>query len=220
MEQVGYIAQCMRNGSFTCHTARCAVVARGAGVRERSLEEVRERLGRGVDAYKLCRSCAKLEREQEVRDLEERTRPQEAQNEVRAPEITVTVGLTTVEAALVAQYLRAAADSAPLGHAARLRNVAENLLGGVETAEATRKARELEAAKEREELAVLQVEATQVGHSAGYNHANYTEAYGGALKVAETVEVPERYVPVATFYVAAYLEGQEEYENEQYEDEN
>jgi hypothetical protein len=220
MEQVGYIAQCMRNGSFTCHTARCAVVARGAGVRERSLEEVRERLGRGVDAYKLCRSCAKLEREQEVRDLEERTRPQEEQDEVRAPEITITMGFSTVAASLAAQYLLAAADKAPLGHAAILNNIAYALNTGVGTAEATRKAREVEAAKEREALVRLSDDAREDGHSTGYSHANYVTAYGGVLKTEETIEVPECYAPVATHYTAAYLEGQDEYGDEQYEDEN
>lgn len=67
-------------------------------------------------------------------------------------------------------------------------------------------------AKQAAELAQA---ATEAGESAGYDHANYVSAYGGALKTEKSVIVPGRFVTVYTHYITGYLAGQEAYADEQ-----
>lgn len=62
----------------------------------------------------------------------------------------------------------------------------------------------------------LEQEATEIGLSRGWSHANYVEAYGGDKD--EEPEVPARFASVPTYYTAAYAEGVERFENGQYQD--
>jgi hypothetical protein len=136
------------------------------------------------------------------------------------PSTLVTVELTQVEAALVAEYLRAA--NGPIGHTARLAVIAKTLEFHREAAAEKDHAVHAAEVAERDRLYALGNEATEAGKSAGYNHASYVDAYGGevASETAAYRRLPERYTEVDTRYVAGFLEGAQDYEDEQYADEN
>lgn len=57
----------------------------------------------------------------------------------------------------------------------------------------------------------LEQEATEIGRSHGFDHANYVNAYGGNLHA--TPDVPRRFTTVRNFYLSAYEEGIDNYEN-------
>lgn len=62
MDHTAYISAKMRDGVFKVHTRRCAVIKRGADVRELTLAEAWERITReGTEAFKHCSYCAKIE---------------------------------------------------------------------------------------------------------------------------------------------------------------
>lgn len=58
----------------------------------------------------------------------------------------------------------------------------------------------------------LEQEATEAGRSHGWDHANYTNAYGGNLHA--TPDIPNRFISVRTYYLAGYQEGIERYEDD------
>ena len=65
----------------------------------------------------------------------------------------------------------------------------------------------------------LEKEATDAGRERGYDHANYVTAYGGNLEPEESeIEIPLQFLQVPTYYTASYLEGVQEYVNEQMDD--
>jgi hypothetical protein len=62
----------------------------------------------------------------------------------------------------------------------------------------------------------LENEATMIGKSRGWDHANYTAAYGGDPHAAP--EVPARYAPVRTYFTAAYAEGVQQFLDDDHDD--
>jgi hypothetical protein len=62
--------------------------------------------------------------------------------------------------------------------------------------------------------------AHEAGKSAGWSHANFADAYGGAIVPEEKdVPVPDEWVGVPTFYVAGFLEGAQSFVDGQSEGE-
>ena len=59
---------------------------------------------------------------------------------------------------------------------------------------------------------LIEHEATEVGRSHGFNHANYVDAYGGDMD--EAPDVPARFASVSSYYEAAYAEGVQEYRDQ------
>lgn len=63
--------------------------------------------------------------------------------------------------------------------------------------------------------AAREAETREVARSHGYDHANHVTAYGGDMDA--TPDVPERYAHLATYYLAAYADGVQDYQDEQAE---
>lgn len=59
-------------------------------------------------------------------------------------------------------------------------------------------------------------EATEIGLSRGWSHANYVDAYGGDPN--EAPEVPGRFASVESYFISAYEEGVQNFQNDLNED--
>lgn len=63
----------------------------------------------------------------------------------------------------------------------------------------------------------MERQAIEAGEIAGWNHANYVNAYGGDL--GEPISVPLTYIDYPTYYEAGFMDGIQEYENDHPDDE-